>query len=101
MSFEQSIIRKIKKEDISAIAEIHKDAYPPDHFSTKFSLKMLEKYYYEFFKKSKFFFVVTDEFKHVSGFIIADNTEKIRKVKRLFILKTRSVFRPGSSCIQS
>lgn len=88
MAFEQIIIRKIKKEDISAIAEIHKDAYPPDHFLTKFNLRMLEKYYYETLKESQFSFVGTDKFNHVSGFLIADYADNIKKARRDFILKT-------------
>ena len=77
MAFKQIIIRKIKKKDIIAIAAIHKDAYPPDHFSTKFSLRMLEKYYYEFLKESQFSLLVTDEFNHVSGFLIVDYFDNI------------------------
>jgi ribosomal protein S18 acetylase RimI-like enzyme len=87
MAFEQIIIRKIKKKDIIAIAAIHKDAYPPDHFSTKFSLRMLEKYYYEFLKESQFSLLVTDEFNYVSGFLIVDYFDNIKKARRYFILK--------------
>lgn len=77
--------RKIERKDLPAIAVIHKESYPPDHFSARFTLKMLEKYYDELSKNSRFSFVAIDENGEIIGFIVANFENLFKTSRKLFI----------------
>lgn len=64
------IIRKMSLQDLESVAKIHKNAYPDDHFSAHFTLKMLEGYYAEFLNGTKYAYVA-EEGRDITGFLIA------------------------------
>lgn len=87
MAIDHILIRKINQQDIPAIAAIHKEAYPSDHFSSKYNLRMLQAYYSEICRGGKFSLVVTDAVDCVIGYLIADYIKNIKKAKSIFLGK--------------
>lgn len=64
-------VKTIGKEDLINVASIHKIAYNKEHFSSFFSLKMLEKYYAKILFFTNYNFIIYDEDKDIPlGFII-------------------------------
>lgn len=66
-------LRKTKLADLDKIAVIHKSAYGSDHFSSRFSEKMLRKYYESFLDNNEYCYSATNEYNEMVGFIIAGN----------------------------
>lgn len=76
--------RLMEEKDIPAVARIHKAAYPPDHFTSRFTVKMLESMYYELWKVCKYSFVAIHPSGDVMGMILGDNGNKIIQAKNRF-----------------
>ena len=79
--------RSIEENDIPNIARIHKAAYPPDHFTSRFSVKMLESMYFELWKVCKYSYVAVNNSGDVMGMILGDNGRKIIEAKNNFYKK--------------
>jgi ribosomal protein S18 acetylase RimI-like enzyme len=93
---------KLKKADwqhLDIIADIHKSAYSKDHFSSKFSKKMLIEYYGELIKINEFCYSARNENNEIIGFIIAGKKtgEAIRRFSqvRFFSLIWYSILTPS------
>lgn len=65
------ILKTIENSDLRNVALIHQKAYNNEHFSSLFSLKMLEKYYSKIVIFTNYNFIIYDENKTTPlGFII-------------------------------
>lgn len=78
-------VKKLSKEYLNSVAELHKVTYEQDHFTSKFSVRMLEKYYEEIIADNSYTFVAIDETNEVVGVALAGEKTKI-SIKR-FIRK--------------
>lgn len=79
--------RLIEANDIPTIAKIHKAAYPPDHFTSRFSVSLLESMYFELWKVCKYSYVAVNSSGDVMGMILGDNGKKIIQAKNSFYKK--------------
>jgi len=64
-------IRKVEPEDLVFIASLHKLAYKNDHFTSKFTINMLNNYYLELIKNNSYCYIALDEENKAIGFLIA------------------------------
>ena len=70
------IVRQITKNDLPVLAEIHKRTYERDHFSSRFTLKMLADYYACIISLNKYCYVAVSDEGEVMGIVMAgDNTK--------------------------
>lgn len=75
----------VREIDLFRIATIHKDIFQ-GHFLAKLPLKMLMKYYKEFWiEKAKIIFILVEEDNSVLGFVMGGEAEIINKAKNRFI----------------
>lgn len=64
------IIQKLEMSQIPELSRLHKDIFGNSHFSSTFSLSLLEKYFYELFEHNKYKFVALENGK-ITGYILA------------------------------
>jgi ribosomal protein S18 acetylase RimI-like enzyme len=64
------IIRNLELSDISELSKLHKNIFGKTHFSSTFSLPLLEKYFYELLAHNQYKFVSIENEK-ITGYLIA------------------------------
>lgn len=87
MIAESVATRLIQEDDIPSIARVHKAAYPPDHFTSRFSVKMLESMYLELWKVCQYSYVAVNSSGDIMGMILGDSGRKIIAAKNNFYKK--------------
>lgn len=71
------IVRKMTADDLEQVAYVHKVTYEQDHFTSRFSLKMLEHFYEEIIKLNAYCYVSVDESNNkVSGIVLAGESTR-------------------------
>lgn len=83
MGWEMSQIVKASKDDLKNIAKVHKKVYSKSHFTSLFSLELLEVFYSYFLNSGSSILLAVDDKKDIQGFIVSgiDISDKISKFK--------------------
>ncbi len=79
-------IKKLETEkEIKSAAALHKETYERDHFTSRFPVFMLAKYYKEIADNNSYSFIAVDEHNEIVGVALAG--ENTRKSIKRFIRK--------------
>ena len=78
-----SQILRATKDDLKNIAKVHKKVYSKSHFTSLFSLELLEKFYNYFLNNGSSILLAVDDKKDIQGFIVSGISipDKISKFK--------------------
>jgi len=78
-----SQIVKASEDDLKNIAKVHKKVYSKSHFTSLFSLELLEVFYSYFLNNGSSILLAVDDKKDIQGFIVSgiDIPDKINKFK--------------------
>lgn len=78
-----SQIIRATKDDLENIAKVHKKVYSKSHFTSLFSLELLEIFYSYFLNNDSSILLAVDDQKNIQGFIVSgiDISDKINKFK--------------------
>ncbi len=76
-------IVRATKDDLKNIAGVHKKVYSKSHFTSLFSLELLEVFYSYFLDNGSSILLAVDDKKNIQGFIVSgvDISDKINKFK--------------------
>ncbi len=74
---------KATKDDLKNIAQVHKKVYSKSHFTSLFSLELLEVFYSYFLDNGSSILLAVDNKKNIQGFIVSgiNISDKISKFK--------------------
>ena len=74
---------KATKDDLKNIARVHKKVYSKSHFTSLFSLELLEVFYSYFLDNGSSILLAVDDKKNIQGFIVSgiNISDKISKFK--------------------
>ena len=85
---ETVITRYATHKDLKAIAKIHKESYPKDHFLNELSLYLIKNYYESFLKYPVIFLVGVRNGK-ICGFVLGGKQYILNKAKNDFIRENK------------
>lgn len=82
-------VYKATLSDLPQIAKIHKESFSKDHTLPYFSLRIIEKYYWEFMDRPNIIIMVCKKNNELVGFVLGGEGDVLLKAKRNFIKYNR------------